>query len=91
MPVVVAIESDTTSFHVWNRNVDGTTLDFAVGTDSTSEYLRDSQTGSVWDWNGVCVDGPLVGRKLEFVQASQEYWHAWQTFQPGTSKWIAQR
>jgi len=91
MPVVVAIESDTTSFHVWNRNVDGTTLDFAVGTDSTSEYLRDSQTGSVWDWNGVCVDGPLVGRKLEFVQASQEYWHAWQTFQPGTSKWLAQR
>lgn len=88
-PVVVAVESDTTSFHVWNRNVDGQALDFAL--DSTSKYLRDAQTGSLWDWTGICVDGSLVGKKLGFIQSSQEYWHAWQSFQPETTKWVAQR
>ncbi len=84
-PVVLAVQKDTASFHVWNRTVDGETLDFAL--DSTGTNLRDTQSGSIWDWNGVALSGRFAGKKLGHVQASQEYWHAWKRFQPGTGRW----
>jgi len=84
-PVVLALENDTLSFHAWKRTVDGTTLEFAP--DSTGRGVIDRATGSLWNWRGVCVQGPSAGRKLEPIQAYQEYWHAWRRFHPGTSQW----
>ncbi len=84
-PVVLAVESDTLSYHAWKRTVDGTTLEFAA--DTTGRGVIDRATGSLWNWSGVCVQGPNAGRKLEPIQAHQEYWHAWRRFYPGTSQW----
>lgn len=82
LPVVIALEGDTASFHVWNRNVRGQSLLFER-TDNAN-LLRDSNTGSLWDINGVCIEGVFKHTRLQPVEASQEFWHSWITFHPNS-------
>jgi hypothetical protein len=84
MPLLISLETDTATFHVLNRNSSKGVLHFAlIGRDS----LRDLQTGSSWDLSGRCTHGNLKGEQLPAVQASQEFWHSWQTFHPRTSRY----
>lgn len=85
LSIVIALESDTASYHVYNRTVDMQVLRFIKqkGIDS----LTDINTSSVWTLQGVCTRGPLYGKKLTPVQSYQEFWHAWQQFNPGTLKY----
>jgi hypothetical protein len=80
-PIIIALENDTASFHVWRRD----SLQFFL--DTTSEQIVDLQTKSVWNWNGKAVAGPLKDKALPGVQAYQEFWHSWQTFRPQTSRY----
>jgi hypothetical protein len=84
LPVVIALEQDGVSFHVWDRRLDGTTLHFEK--EIISNRLTDN-TGSKWTMNGLCISGPLQGRQLQPVQAYQEFWHSWKTFHPQTKKY----
>lgn len=84
LPLVIVLEADTASYHVWNRNVNSQTLSFVK--DNNREVIIDNSTQSVWDMNGVCIEGPLKGQRLAPVRASQEFWHSWQVFHPGTEK-----
>lgn len=83
LPVVIAIEPDNASYHVWNRNINNQSLVFQ--TDSSG--IKDITTGSTWNFDGLSTDGPLKGQQLKPVQASQEFWHSWQTFHPGTQSY----
>jgi hypothetical protein len=85
LPIVIFLEKDTASFHVWNRNVNGQTLHF-VKTDN--DELKDSNTQSVWNEDGISTEGILKGQQLQPVQASQEFWHSWQTFHPNTKRYL---
>jgi hypothetical protein len=53
LPLLLLLEKDTASFHVWNRNVNGFPLQFTKnrGVDT----LMDSNTRSAWNREGVCV------------------------------------
>jgi hypothetical protein len=83
-PLLITVESDSATFHVLSRNSSKGVLHFALnGRDS----LRDMQTGSSWDLSGRCEHGELKGEQLPAVQASQEFWHSWQTFHPRTSRY----
>ena len=84
-PVVVALEKDSLSYHVWNRAVDGATLEFRL--DSAGHGLRDAATSSLWNWRGEAVEGSYQGKRLAPVQGHQEYWHSWKTFHPKTEQW----
>ncbi len=84
-PILVSVESDSASFHVWNRIVANETLQF-IYSDSL-KMLTDRNTKSVWDWSGKCVDGKLKGTSLEYIQAYQEFWHSWKMFHPQTEKY----
>jgi hypothetical protein len=81
IPIVVAVEGDSASFHVWQRD----TLSFSW--DAGRLALKDSPTGSFWNWEGVCVDGPLKEKTLPVLQSYQEFWHSWRTFRPGTTRY----
>jgi Protein of unknown function (DUF3179) len=81
LPVVIALESDTASYHVWNRRINNQSLQFEI----SDNNLKDITTHSTWNFNGTCIDGPLKGQQLIPVQASQEFWHSWKTFHPETS------
>ncbi len=81
---LVTLENDTTSFHVYNRKLDGRVLQFTKhGTDGS---FKDANTGSVWNADGKSVEGPFSGKQLQRIQAYQEFWHSWQTFHPETGK-----
>jgi hypothetical protein len=45
---------------------------------------RDRIGNSVWQLDGLCIEGPQKGRRLATVQAYQEFWHSWRSFHPGT-------
>jgi hypothetical protein len=79
-PIVIAIEGDNASFHVWQRP---DTLTFQYNPNG----ITDVNTGSTWNWQGRCVSGKLAGAQLKFQQAYQEYWHSWRTFRPHTTRY----
>jgi hypothetical protein len=73
VPIVLALASDSASFFAFRRPADARLL--AVRGDS----LRGG--GGAWALNG-------RGRssRLEAINASQEFWHSWRTFQPATTR-----
>lgn len=83
-PIVVAMEKDSATFHVWMSVVQSDTLQFQV---SDSLKLTDTKYGSRWNWKGECEEGKFVGSKLAPVQSYQEFWHSWKTFHPNTEQY----
>ncbi len=83
-PIAVTIGADSVSFHAFRRMVGSNVLTLTA--DSTGSTYIDSQTQSVWNARGECIDGTLKGTKLERMQAYQEFWHSWQTFHPETTQ-----
>ncbi|HMF71284.1 MAG TPA: DUF3179 domain-containing (seleno)protein [Flavitalea sp.] len=86
LPVLLMLDSDTASFYVYNRMVDGKVLHFKK--DSTQTSVTDTNTGSIWNLKGECTEGQHKGRKLQPVQSYQEFWHSWSTFHPNTLKYM---
>lgn len=84
IPLVVVLENDTASFHVWSRIAGNDTLMFAYS--DSLKAIVDTKTNSVWDWNGRCQEGVLKGTRLSAIQSYQEFWHSWRTFHPNTSQ-----
>jgi hypothetical protein len=85
LPIIITLEKDTASFHVYNRSLNGNTLQFEKTSDEN--ILREINTQSTWNIQGVCIDGTLKGQQLQAIQASQEFWHSWSTFHPATTKY----
>jgi len=83
--VLVTVEPDSINFHVWNRELDDKILRFTL--DSTGKQIHDINTNSTWNYDGMCMDGPLKGKQLQAIQAYQEFWHSWQSFHPNTTQY----
>jgi hypothetical protein len=81
-PLLLTISPNERSFYVFNRNTANGVLHFLP--DSISTVLRDDKTNSSWNINGICIDGPMKGDRLQTVQAYQEFWHSWKAFHPET-------
>jgi hypothetical protein len=68
----------------YSRDVGGDLLTFRVGSDD----IFDIETGTRWTVDGLAVDGPLAGRRLDRVgQTYAAYWGAWQAFFPFGQIW----
>jgi hypothetical protein len=52
---------------------------------SSSGRFRDTETKSLWDVAGRCVEGDLKGWTLEWVDSVQVKWFAWAAEYPGTT------
>ncbi len=85
-PLVLVLENDTASFHMWSRIVANDTLQFSYS-DSLKTFI-DTKTNSVWDWSGRCTEGALKGASLNSIQSYQEFWHSWRTFHPNTERYL---
>jgi hypothetical protein len=85
LPLVLVLEKDTASFHAWSRNVAGISLRFV--NDDQTDILKDLNTQSRWNMNGLCLEGSLKGQQLQLIQSYQEFWHSWQTFHPNTTRY----
>ncbi|MBC7398335.1 MAG: DUF3179 domain-containing protein [Mucilaginibacter sp.] len=84
IPLMLAIEKDSLTFHAWKRSIDGKVLNFKIAPDG---QLTDNETASVWNGDGTCISGTLKGTQLIKQQAYQEYRHSWLHFHPGTLLW----
>jgi hypothetical protein len=85
LPVAILLGSDSTSFHTWSRQVQGQTLQFEKV--SGMALLKDINTGSSWNSDGLCVEGKLQNQRLVALPAYQEFWHSWSHFHPATTKY----
>jgi hypothetical protein len=83
LPLIIALENDSASFHAWSREVNGQSLRFEKN--KAQDALTDTNTKSVWNMNGECTEGAMKGSRLTTVPAYQEFWHSWQQFHPGTA------
>lgn len=83
-PLLVALEDDDHTFHIFNRQIDGKALNFKM--DANGD-LVDEETASTWNWDGLATAGPSKGKQLAKVQGYQEYWHSWKHFHPATVFW----
>ncbi len=85
-PILLVLSADSATFHVWDRNINGQVLQFGPAPDQRT-MLRDNNTGSLWDYQGKCLTGPLQGQQLQPIQSYQEFWHSWSNFHPATIKY----
>ena len=79
-PVLLVIENDHKSFHAWSRTVENEILEFEA--DESGINFRDIQTNSKWNYDGICIEGALIGKQLVPIKSSQEFYHAWLQFNP---------
>jgi hypothetical protein len=66
----------------YDRVVDGRTLEF--GYSSTNSTFVDRQTKSLWNFDGLAVDGPMKGKQLIGLPFDEGFWFEWATFHPKT-------
>lgn len=71
------------------------TLSNAIGSALEFEFkegkIFDKQTGSEWNFDGVAIEGPLKGMRLERVpQAYASFWFAWVAYYPDTGLYVGE-
>jgi len=82
-PVVVYVNSEAHSVHVYLRQVDERVLIFV----QQGGLVQDEETGSTWQMDrGLSVDGPLKGQALRSVPYIPAFPEAWRDFYPH-SRW----
>lgn len=79
--IVVVMGKDNSTFRAWQRDLNGIALTFLPD----EEGMKDTNTNSIWNLEGKCIAGELAGKTLKPVQAYQEFWHSWKTFNPTTT------
>ncbi len=82
LPLLIVLESDSSSFYALQRKLDDQSLQFRISADS----LIDLQTGSGWSLYGLSTSGPMKGKQLKKIKAYQEFLHSWQQFHPNSSR-----
>jgi len=78
--VLITMDPDSASYRSFSRTIDGETLSFR----RAGDFLLDEKTSSKWTTDGACIEGAMTGKRLEPVKSSQEFWHSWKQFHPGT-------
>jgi hypothetical protein len=62
-PIVIILENDTASFHTYSRKLNNDVLSFK----KTGDAILDINTGSLWNYDGICIEGVLKGKVLTKV------------------------
>ena len=78
--VLVTYQDEYLAARAFDRTVNGDLLTFDVLTQSPMT-LRDRETATTWDENGVAVDGTLAGQRLTPIADSYVgFWFAWSLY-----------
>jgi len=78
--VLVTYQAEYDVANAFDRTVDGIALTFEIATASPL-VLRDQETGTTWDEQGVAIEGALAGRQLTPIADSYVgFWFAWSLY-----------
>jgi hypothetical protein len=83
-PLVVVVAEDGRSVRVFDRRVNGRTLELVVTPREGRPTLLDVETASEWDFTGTATSGALRGARLERLPFLLDYWFDWQIYHPRT-------
>ena len=84
-PIAVFWYGPTKSSVAFHRKLDDRVLTFFADQISPETApFKDKETGSRWTLAGRCVDGPLKGRELIWIDGVQCRWYAWAAEFPKT-------
>lgn len=84
--VLVSFCAACRSALLYNAQLDGRRLTFEVaGVWRRNMIMRDNETKSLWQQaTGECIMGPLKGKQLQLLPATQVRWAAWKEQHPQT-------
>lgn len=68
------------TIRAFDRVVDDQILEFTY----SEEKIMDKQTGSMWDFDGKAISGPLAGKSLDQIPYDPGFWFEWVAFHPST-------
>lgn len=78
LPLIIVIENDSTSFHAYENKLGEKSLQLM----RVKNGILDAVSGTLWNWDGVGVSGPLQTTSLQRIPCYQEYLHSWEYFHP---------
>jgi hypothetical protein len=96
VPVVIVLGPDNRSVRAYERTVGGRRLEFFKTGEGASAIeqpkttaagqfqLLDGETGSVWNFEGKAISGPLSGSQLKKLPVLEDYWFDWRIYHPET-------
>lgn len=90
--LLVVYDQALDTVRVFDRIIDGRTLEFILTEDPSSPTGRlmvDKQTQTKWDLAGNAISGQLKGMKLQVLDTTFSFWFSWAAFFPGTSVYTA--
>jgi len=76
VPMVFFHEPSTQSTFVF-ENTAGRTYRAADPTENGLPRFRDDETGTLWSFDGIALEGDLAGERLAQVPAFHVFWFAW--------------
>jgi len=86
--LLVVYSSDGKTATAFSRKLNGRFLNFEVAESSDGHYIRDLETGTLWDGlSGKAIKGKLKGEKLSLIVGTQAFWFGWRGFHPRTVIW----
>ena len=86
-PIVVLYYAEEAFAVPYSRVFEGQTLTFDMAESNNPAmpfWMKDRETGTVWDMLGNSVEGPLRGQKLRQIPSHTAMWFAWATFWQNT-------
>ena len=86
--ILAVYSKDAATVTVFDRLVDDKVLTFESAESFGTHYLRDRETGTLWDGlTGNGLKGELKGKKLKQLVGTQAFWFGWRGFYPRTIIW----
>lgn len=90
-PIVLMLGADQKSVRAFEATIDGAPIEFFAKADDAPDApfaLTDARTGSVWDFTGRAIGGPLTGRQLKKIPVLKDYWFDWKLYHPRTQAYV---
>ena len=82
-PIFIVAADDGKSIRVFDRRIEDKTLELFVK--EGEALLVDAQSGSKWNFSGLCVEGSSKGKQLKQLPMLKDYWFDWKGYHPGTT------
>jgi len=84
--VLVFWDPNVNTVKGFSRQLDGDVLEF----EQTDDFLTDTLTGSLWNYDGEAVSGDYRGRQLEVLPLENSFWFSWAATYPETELFISE-
>jgi len=80
--LLVSFDTDSTLAQLFSRRLEGKKLSFTA---AEAGQMKDTHTGSLWSVkNGIALEGPMKGKRLESRLGMLSYKRAWNEFYPSS-------